>query len=128
MNITLIAPAEQSGFSLYGIVVKNSCLVREFIESLEEKYQKQIMSLLDFISAKGPPNNKEKFRSLGDDIFELKTRSGVRILSFFGGSNLPKSLILIHGFHKPSRKILVREKAKAISWHKKYFAEEVKIV
>lgn len=128
MNITLIVPAEPFGFNLYGIVVKNSCLVREFIESLGEKYQKQIITLLEFISVKGPPKNEEKFRSLGNDIFELKTRSGVRILAFFGGGNLPKSLILTHGFYKLGQKILKRQKAKAIAWHKQYFEEEVEIV
>jgi len=68
----------------------------------------------------GLPHNQEKFRDIGEKIYELKTRGGIRILGFFGGLNLPKSLILTHGFYKKHNKILVRERDKALKWFKEY--------
>lgn len=108
-------------FSIYAIGIEGECLARDYIFSLDEKNEKQIFFLLKSISENGLPTNEEKFRSLGDSIFELKTRGGTRVLSFFGAPSLPRSLILTHGFPKPKKKILQREKERAVGWHKEYF-------
>ena len=68
--------------------------------------QKQLFALFQLILENGPPNDKRKFNPIGDKIYELKTRSGVRILCFYGGSLLQKSLILTHGFFKPAKRVL----------------------
>ena len=113
----------QSGlrFNLYAVVINDTCLVQNYIDSLEDKQQRQLFSLFNLILEHGPPKDERKFKHIDDKIYQLKTRSGVRILCFFGGSFLPKSLILTHGFDKPGKRILKREKEKAISWRKEYF-------
>ncbi len=118
MIITKLASGK--AFSLYAIVINNNCLVQDYIDSLEPKMQKQLFALFQLVIENGPPNDKRKFNPIGDKIYELKTRSGVRILCFYGGSLLQKSLILTHGFDKPHQKILIREKEKAVNWHKDF--------
>lgn len=93
----------------------------EYVESLAEAEQKQVVALFKFILEKGPPTNIEKFRPLGDKVYELKTRMGIRILSFYGSPCLKDSLILTHGLRKPKSKVLMREKEKTIKWRENYF-------
>ena len=107
-------------FDLYAIAIHQRCQVEEYISSLDEKDQKQVFALLNFVCEKGPPTNEEKFRNLGDKIYELKTRRGHRILSFFGGSTLRKSLVLTHAFPKPKPAELSVEKKKAVQLHEEY--------
>jgi phage-related protein len=103
-------------FDLYALKIDDQCLVSEYISSLPDSAQKQIIALFDFVLEKGPPKNEERFRSIGDKIYELKTRSGARILCFFGRIISQNSLILTHGFNKPKPKQLNREKKKAVKW------------
>jgi len=108
-------------FDIYGLVMDGVCLVREYIDSLNEEELKRVLVLLNRICEHGPPNNKRKYRHIGDQIYELKTHSGTRILSFYGSSGLPNSLILTHGFHKPKKKVLEREKERSVSWREPTF-------
>jgi phage-related protein len=128
MDITQIGWGSNLGFGLYALVIDRSCQVLEYIENVDDKNQKQIVSLFNLITSEGLPRNKQKFRDLGDDIFELKTRSGLRALCFTGGPGLRRSLILTHAFDKPHSKILKREKDKALKWYVQYFEETVNIV
>ena len=107
-------------FDLYAVVINNKCQVSEYIANLDKINETQIFALFDHILENGPPPNKQKFNYIGNDIYELKTWRGVRILSFYGDLNLPRSLILTHGFPKPKNKQLLNEKAKAVKWHKEY--------
>lgn len=115
MNIVKLSTG--TNFTLYAIVENGRCLVQEFIDSLEHAHQSQVINLFRLILENGPPRNEEKFRYLGDDIYELKTRSAVRILAFLGRQ---KSLILTHGFYKKKKKQLQREKEKAKKFYEKY--------
>lgn len=115
MNVEQLGSGKS--YVLYAVVENGKCLVKEFIDSLTPANQGQIISLINRILENGPPRNEEKFRHLGDKIYELKTRSGVRILVFFGGR---KSLVLTHGFFKVASKKLQREKDKAVAWYKEY--------
>jgi len=118
MNIIKLGSGE--AFDLYAVVVNNKCQVKEFISSLDKINQTQIFALFSFILENGPPNNVQKFKYIGDDIYELKTWRGIRILRFYGDPKLPRSLILTHGFPKPKKKKFEDEKAKAIKWRKEY--------
>ena len=120
MDITLLADANPPGFRLYGHVINNVCIVTDYIDGLEDKYQKQVINLFKLITSNGLPKDKKKFRDVEDGILELKTRRGVRILCFFGGKSLPCSLILTHGFHKSNKKIFNRQKGKAVRWYKEF--------
>jgi len=106
-------------FTLYAVVESGRCLVQEFIDSLEQAHKGQILTLFNYILENGPPRNEKKFKYLGDNIYELKTRTGVRILCFFGKQ---KSLVLTHGFYKVKRAQLQREKEKAKNFYKNYLS------
>lgn len=115
MEIELLRSGE--ALNLYVLVVNEKCLIRDFINSLENQSKKEVLKLLEQRADRLILFDEQKFRSIGDDIFELKTRSGVRILCFWGGK---RALILTHGFLKPTKKVLRTEKAKAIKWLKEY--------
>jgi phage-related protein len=108
------------GFALYGVIGDKSCEVAGFIDTLDPKNKVQIIALLEHIVSVGLPKGELRFRNVGDNIYELKTRNGARILCFFGGALLRNSLILTHGFLKPKKKQFNREKEKALSWHRKF--------
>lgn len=116
---------EKEGYNLYAIVVDNKNLVKEYLDTIDRKNKTQLAALLNRILSKGLPKDIKRFRNLGDDIYELKTRNGARILCFFGGALLERSLVLTHGIDKSAGKILRREKLKAISFRKDFFKNAV---
>jgi len=69
MYITLLdsGPA----YSLYALVIKGKCQIKEFLNSLSGKDLTQIFALLNRILEHGPPKNKRKFRIVDKKIFFL---------------------------------------------------------
>ena len=128
MDVTLISSASDKGFNLYAVVEDSSCAVKEFIETVDEIGKSQIVALFQRILTNGLPHDEKKFRDLEEGIYELKTRSGIRVLCFFGGKLLAKSLVLTHGFPKSKKKVLMREIAKARALYNKYKEEALNIV
>ncbi len=106
-------------FTFYGIVINEGSPVKKFIYALTNSKKIQMTALINRILEYGPPLNEEKFRSLGDGIYELKTRSGARILCFWG-QNSKNTLVLTHGFFKCKPKRLEAETRKALRWYKEY--------
>ncbi len=105
-------------FTLFGIKNGDTSLVKEFLDGMDEQNRTQMMALINRIKDHGLLHNIEKFRPLGDGIYELKTRSGSRILCFMGRSQ--HSLVLTHGFPKCKPQRLKREKGRALAWYKEY--------
>ncbi|MCK5343592.1 MAG: type II toxin-antitoxin system RelE/ParE family toxin, partial [Candidatus Heimdallarchaeota archaeon] len=97
-------------------IVDEVCLAEEYINGLSQKEQTRVLALINRILHHGPPQNELRFRHIGDQIYELKTRGGTRILGFYGGEYLPNSLILAQGFYKPKNKILMRQKKRTMKW------------
>lgn len=116
MKIELLVTGQ--AFSLYVLTEKNICPVMDFVENLALRDKKQLIALFHRVANNGPPHNEEKFKKLRDDIFELKTYRGVRILAFFGSSN---SLVLTHGFYKPKQRRLERQIDKAVKVRQEFF-------
>jgi len=104
-------------YTLYALDLNERCFVVEFLSDLDKQSEKQIFALFKHIGASGPPVNEEKFKHLEGKIYELKTRTGALILSFFGRG---QSLVLTHGFFKPSQRKLKIEISKAAEWEKVY--------
>ena len=119
MDIDLLAQGPKC--RLYALIIKKKCLVQEYISNLDKSDQKKIFALLKHIAENGPPTNEQKFKYINDGIWELKTRSGIRILSFFQDTKSRDSLILTHGFRKAKQKIFDRHLERAIAWRKEYF-------
>jgi len=64
---------------------RGTCLVTSFIKerlTSSQNDRRQITALLDGVAAYGPPRSASRFRQLDGPIYELKTRSGVRIPCF----------------------------------------------
>ena len=115
MTLTTLYSGQE--YTISALIINGHCLVQEFLSGLDKQSEVQILSLLKRTGDNGPPINEEKFKHLEGKIYELKTRTGVRVLSFFGEG---KSLILTHGFFKPSKKKLQIEIGKAAEWEKTY--------
>ena len=96
-------------YDIYAITVQGNCLVKEFIDSLEDPDQKKVMALLERAAEHGPPNNIEKFKKLEDNIWEFKSFQ-VRMLCSLEGR---KVIILTHGFIKKKDKCPPNEIARA---------------
>ncbi|GBD99036.1 hypothetical protein BMS3Abin07_01067 [bacterium BMS3Abin07] len=90
---------EGSACRLYGITVRGRCLVREFIEGLQESDRNKVVALLQRAAGYGSPRNEEKFKHLRDRIYEFKSYQ-VRILCAF---DMGKIIILTHGFIKKGK-------------------------
>ncbi|OGP85036.1 MAG: hypothetical protein A2V87_09090 [Deltaproteobacteria bacterium RBG_16_58_17] len=115
MTLTTLYSGQE--YIISALIINRHCLVQEFLLGLDKQSEVQILSLLKRTGDNGPSINGEKFKHLKGKIYELKTRTGVRVLSFFGEG---KSLILTHGFFKPSKKKLQFEIGKAAEWEKTY--------
>lgn len=113
--------ASGSKYHLYERTEKRVGQVTRYVSTLPEADERQVIALFRFILENGLPMNKEKFRHIGDQIYELKTRRGIRILGFSGSPLLQDTLILTHGLRKPKQKVLMREKEKTIRWRNEYF-------
>lgn len=86
----------------------------------------RLVRLLESVGDNGPPHNKEKCRPIiTTDLFEFKTRGGVRVLWFYDVNSL---IICTHGFPKGQEKRLSREVARAQEWKKKYEAARQQLI
>lgn len=116
------------GAALYAVVKKDVCSVKEFISKLHRIDSAQLFAVFQLILQKGDPRNEQKFRYLGDQIYEIKTNSGIRILCFKGNHQLKNSIILTHGLRKTKNKILQREKAKSLKLYKEFIGGNINII
>ncbi len=120
MRIAVIGRGK--AYSLYGLIVKDRCVIQDFLEGIDYKRITQVAVLFKGILENGEPRNIERFHRLKNagDIHELKTEMGVRILCFRGGEKLPNSLILTEGLPKITNKRLNRYIKGAMSLHEEY--------
>lgn len=125
--LNLYSAKQKEGFNLYAIIVDGECFIEDFIDGLDSKNKTQFAALLNQVLHTGPPKNEMRFKNLGDDIYELKTRNGIRVLCFFGGAFHRACLILTHGTYKTTNKIIAREKDRAIQWRQDYIKNADKI-
>ncbi len=104
-------------YSLIALTVSDKCLVKDFIEKLNEPEKKKILRLLTRTADNGLYTNEEKFRKIkGEDIWEFKSYQ-VRIFCCFEKG---KIIILSHGFVKKSAKTPVNQIEKAKKLLKEY--------
>ena len=89
-----------SKFDLFEVVVDGKHLLQEFINELSSSDQKKIQALIKYTAENGTPRNPEKFKMLGDGLFEFKSYQ-VRIFCAFRGKAV---LILTHGIIKKKDK------------------------
>ncbi len=78
----------------------------------------QTMAILQQTANSGPPRNVKKCRRVADDVFELKTRSGVRVPFFYDAGNI---VICTEPMHKPKKTELKRVIERAERVRRSYF-------
>lgn len=113
---------EGSKFTLYAIMQGDNLF--EYLEQLEhdnEQAHDQIARRLEQLSERGPSRKKDEFNVLGHDLFEIKARSGPRVVFFYDQNHI---VICSHAFDKQSRKTPKKEIEKAIERKNQYFANK----
>lgn len=100
--------------------------VLDYIEQMEQKRPKEaekLAALFNRVVDHGIPKNEQKCRTLGNKLFELKTRGGLRIVWFWDED---KMVICTHGFSKSTRKTPRGQLERALSMKSDYFEAKSK--
>lgn len=90
-------------FTLYSLEV-GTRTVRSFLSKLEKDDKGEfarMMRRLVHLSDQGVSRKKDEFNSLGNDLYEAKTKRGSRIIFFY---DKEKIVICTTGFHKKTAK------------------------
>ena len=88
-------------FTIYGLIVNGCCEADDFLEAVSEKEKGKLVPLLHYTAHTGLLNNEQKFKNIGDGIFEFKGFQS-RLFCFFDGSGI---IILTHGCIKKRDKL-----------------------
>lgn len=82
----------------------NSCPVKEFIDSLDNKMKARVIRTIDLLKEYGNQLRMPYSESLGDGIFELRCQQSnniTRILYFF---YVKQNIVITNGFTKKTQK------------------------
>lgn len=104
-------------FKIYGLVINGTCEAEEFLKGLSDSEKSKINPLLAYTAHSGLLRNEQKFKCLGDDIFEFKGFQS-RLLCFFDKG---KMIIASHGCIKKRNKMDPAEIKKARNRRTEYF-------
>ena len=80
------------------------CPVREFLDSLEPKMLAKTLRTIDLLETNGPSLREPQSSSMGDGIFELRTKQSSNITRVFYFFFVGKKAILTNGFVKKTQK------------------------
>ncbi len=114
--------------SIYAVVVRNKCKAKDFISDLKGLDRTQLFAVFNLILQQGDPHNKTKFRLIGDHVYEIKTKGGIRMFCFKGNTLMQNSIILTHGIRKSKGIITQREKNKCLQLYNEFLTSDVKII
>src|SRR2546422_6998103 len=78
----------------------------------------KMVRILDYVADAGPPKDAEKSKLLRQEIFEFRTKGGLRLLWFYDEGRL---VICVNGYIKQGQKTPNEQIAEAIQWKEKYF-------
>jgi hypothetical protein len=104
-------------FKIYGLIVNGTCEADEFLEGLSNKEKGKILPVLHYTAHSGLLHNDQKFKSIGDGIFEFKGFQS-RLFCFFDEGRI---IILTHGCIKKRDKLDPADIKKARSRKDDYF-------
>jgi len=109
-------------FKIYGFIVNGTCEAEDFLDGLSQKEKTKLTPLLQYTANSGLLRNEQKFKNVGDDIFEFKGFQS-RLLCFFDKGSL---IILSHGCIKKRNKLDPSEIKKARKRREEYFKKDRK--
>ncbi len=98
---------EGPAFTLYAIRMGDD--VVDYLEELESRNAQahaQIVRRLEQLAERGPSRKKDEFNLLGDGLYEVKARSGPRIIFFYDRNQI---VICSSAFDKGGRKTPKKE-------------------
>ena len=104
-------------FKIYGLIVNGACEADEFLQGLSDKEKGKLIPLLQYTAQSGTMKNEQKFKSVGDGIFEFKGFQS-RLFCFFDEGRV---IILSHGCIKKRDKLDPADIKKARSRKDDYF-------
>ena len=112
---------EGTAFQVYAVSwIHNGveqCPALQFLEEISEPSRKSLLALIKQHAERGPIQNIQRSRALGNGIFEFKSRQGDRILFFYPEGQRGVT-ILTHGFRKGVR--LRTEIERAVNFRTEY--------
>lgn len=109
-------------FKIYGLLINGTCEAEEYLKGLSDKEKSKLMPLLQYTVQTGTLKNEQKFKSIGDGLFEFKGFQS-RLFCFFEQG---KIIILTHGCIKKRDKLDPAEVKKARSRKEEYFRKDTK--
>jgi hypothetical protein len=77
----------------------------------------KLVRILDYFAELGPPKDEEKSKFLRDEIFEFRTKGGLRLLWFYDEGRV---VICVNGYIKQGQKTPNAEIDAAIQWKNDY--------
>lgn len=80
------------------------CPVQEFLDSLEPKMHAKALRTIDLLEANGPLLRDPHSGSMGDGLFELRTKQGSNITRVFYFFFVGQKAVLTNGFVKKTQK------------------------
>ena len=83
---------------------EGQCPVQEFLDSLEPKIKAKTLRTIDLLETNGPMLREPYSGSMGDGIFELRTKQGSNITRVFYFFFVGQKAILTNGFVKKTQK------------------------
>lgn len=119
----IVTPLHVTGryCKLYALASEKRCPLLDFMAEQERRAPEDLahfLRIVQYCADHGPPKNKEKCRSLGNDIWELKGKNGIRVLWFWDEGRI---IVCTHGFVKKQRRTPRREIEKARKQRDAYF-------
>ena len=107
-------------FEILFFELQGRCPVQEFLNSLDDKSAAKLYGLMGVLEDVGNALREPYSKPLGDDIFELRTKTAtgaLRILYFFCVGH---KIIMTNGFVKKTQKTPAGELALAKKYRKLY--------
>ena len=80
------------------------CPVREFLDLLEPKMKAKTLRTIDLLETNGPSLREPYSSSMGEGLFELRSKQSSNITRIFYFFVIGKKVILTNGVLKKSRK------------------------
>jgi|GEM_PF-1242237 len=101
---------------------RGRCPIRDGLDLIllqDREAHAQIVAVLGRVAVTGPPKDERRSRHLGDEVFELKTPRGFRLIYFFGPR---RTLVCTDICRKPKPRELRRLTGRARNLREAYLA------
>lgn len=100
---------------IYSIGNDDSSAFKDYFDTLDGPDRKRLVALVKRLADTGQIRDEQKFRNLGNGVWELKTPTAKRVYCFWSNrKDFKGAVIITHGTEKRKPAALKREKKKVI--------------